>query len=1138
MVIILGFIRCAAKEPNILPARKVLIFSKTKRWNHASIPAGIQAIEKLGAENGFRVDSTTDSTWFSDGRLKNYDAIIFLSTTGSVLNANQQAAFKRYIQSGGGFVGIHSAAATEYDWPWYNQLLGAYLSSHPLNPGVRKAVVDVIDHVHPATIGLPEHWERADEWYNYRSIYPGIKVLAVLDENTYEGGTNGSNHPIAWYHEFDGGRAFYTGGGHEDSAFAEPLFLTHLLGGIRYAMGTGVRDYSTARAVTEPEENRLVKTVLVDNLHQPMELAVADDGGIFFTELATGRLLRFDPKTGTTVVVHQFKVCTTGGTGMIGVALDPHFTTNRFLYLYYSPPAEGESIHFNLSRFTVTGRNTIEPSSEKILLQVPVQEKSGSHHGGSLAWDREGNLYLSTGDSTPPVPAAGYAPLDERPGHSGEDSQRSAANSNDFKGKILRIHPEANGTYTIPPGNLFPAGMSGTKPEIYIMGCRNPYRITVNPKTSVLYWGEPGPDAGVDSARGPRGYDEFNQARKAGNFGWPYFIGNNFPYPRWDYSTGKAGPLFDPAAPVNRSPSSTGLVNLPPAMPAMIWYPYAASPEFPELGEGGRCAMAGEFYRFNPLASSPNKIPEYYDGALFVFDWMRNWIFALRFDRKENYVRSEPFMMAGGDFRRPIDLAFGPDGVMYLLEYGSVYGVDNPDARLVKIEYVAGARPPIARAAVVDPEATAAAQDFNRRIHLTSEEIKPLPVLSLEAVGAAPLTLTFSAMGSHLPDPSDDDRLTYEWRFDGAQVGATEPVVAHSFSEPGIYSVMLKAKSESGLVGTDTLAVRVGNAKPRVKIISSDNQSFFWEGKTFHYTVEVNDQEDGSPRTGIAVNFAYEREPRPAGNDDGSGGATAPFMEYPPIAASDCRACHTVDAKSVGPAFMSVAQKYHSQPGAVSILAKKIIAGGAGNWGAIPMSAHPQLATEDAEAIVRYILSLADDDNRISNLPVQSAVSFDRHKPNELRGVYQLTASYTDKGGGGMDPLTGRATLTFRSAKVRTALADAHEGFERFRNSLAPGNNKSVIFLKSIDLTGIRRFVYEYSSLNRNGEIETHLDSFAGPVIARVAYQPTGGWNKNQFLTATLETPVTGRHNLYFVVRKRDLPDDQIINFMSIQFEE
>ena len=168
MVIILGFIRCAAKEPNILPARKVLIFSKTKRWNHASIPAGIQAIEKLGAENGFRVDSTTDSTWFSDGCLKNYDAIIFLSTTGSVLNANQQAAFKRYIQSGGGFVGIHSAAATEYDWPWYNQLLGAYLSSHPLNPGVRKAVVDVIDHVHPATIGLPEHWERADEWYNYR----------------------------------------------------------------------------------------------------------------------------------------------------------------------------------------------------------------------------------------------------------------------------------------------------------------------------------------------------------------------------------------------------------------------------------------------------------------------------------------------------------------------------------------------------------------------------------------------------------------------------------------------------------------------------------------------------------------------------------------------------------------------------------------------------------------------------------------------------------------------------------------------------------------------------------------------------------------------------------------------------------
>ena len=149
----------------------------------------------------------------------------------------------------------------------------------------------------------------------------------------------------------------------------------------------------------------------------------------------------------------------------------------------------------------------------------------------------------------------------------------------------------------------------------------------------------------------------------------------------------------------------------------MIWYPYAASKEFPELGEGGRSAMAGEFYTYNDN-SSPSKFPEYYDGALFVFDWMRNWVLALRFDEDENYQRSEPFMAANGDFRRPIDLAFGKDGVMFMLEYGSVYGADNDDARLVKIEYSTGNRPPVAKAGVVDSVATA---EKDKKVFLTSE---------------------------------------------------------------------------------------------------------------------------------------------------------------------------------------------------------------------------------------------------------------------------------------------------------------------------------------------------------------------------------------------------------------------------------
>jgi len=213
---------------------KVLVFSKTKGFHHESIPEGIAAIEKLGKENNFEVDTTTNSDYFTDENLKQYSAVIFLSTTGDVLNEAQQKAFEHFIEAGGGYVGIHAAADTEYDWPWYNKLAGAYFLSHPKQ---QKAVILVKDKSHKSTSFLPDRWERFDEWYNYKSIQPDIKVLALLDESSYEGGKNGAYHPIAWYHSFDGGRAFYTGGGHTAESFSEPLFLQHLAGGIQYAMG-------------------------------------------------------------------------------------------------------------------------------------------------------------------------------------------------------------------------------------------------------------------------------------------------------------------------------------------------------------------------------------------------------------------------------------------------------------------------------------------------------------------------------------------------------------------------------------------------------------------------------------------------------------------------------------------------------------------------------------------------------------------------------------------------------------------------------------------------------------------------------------------------------------------------------------
>jgi len=213
---------------------KVLVFCKTAGFHHNSIAVGVPAIMKLGAENGFEVDSTTNAEKFTTANLKQYAAVIFLSTTGNVLNDAQQTAFEQYIKAGGGFVGVHAATDTEYDWAWYGKLVGAYFKSHPKQ---QEAVLHVVDRDFIATKHLPADWKRWDEWYNYKWIADDLHVLIKIDEKSYTGGENGDNHPMAWYHNFDGGRAFYTELGHTDESYADPLYLKHLLGGIQYAIG-------------------------------------------------------------------------------------------------------------------------------------------------------------------------------------------------------------------------------------------------------------------------------------------------------------------------------------------------------------------------------------------------------------------------------------------------------------------------------------------------------------------------------------------------------------------------------------------------------------------------------------------------------------------------------------------------------------------------------------------------------------------------------------------------------------------------------------------------------------------------------------------------------------------------------------
>ncbi|SEA10969.1 ThuA domain-containing protein [Pedobacter hartonius] len=226
----------AALSSNNLYAQKyrVLIFSKTAGFHHQSIAEGVPAIQKLGIENKFGVDTTTDSTQFTAANLKKYAAVVFLSTTGNVLGDEEQKAFEQYIRAGGGFVGVHAATDTEYDWPWYGKLVGAYFLKHPAQ---QMATLHVIDRKSIATKHLPATWARKDEWYNFKDINPDLKVLIELDEDSYTGGSNGAHHPMAWYHSYDGGRAFYTGLGHVEASYTDPMFLKHLLGGIQYAAG-------------------------------------------------------------------------------------------------------------------------------------------------------------------------------------------------------------------------------------------------------------------------------------------------------------------------------------------------------------------------------------------------------------------------------------------------------------------------------------------------------------------------------------------------------------------------------------------------------------------------------------------------------------------------------------------------------------------------------------------------------------------------------------------------------------------------------------------------------------------------------------------------------------------------------------
>ena len=979
---------------------KVLVFSKTMGFKHASIPAGMAAIEKLGSENGFEVDTTKNAEMFNEDNLKQYAAIIFLSTTGNILDAKQEAAFERYIQAGGGYVGVHAAADTEYDWGWYNKLAGAQFLSHPA--GTPEADFIIKDNGHISTKMFTDSvWHRTDELYNYKRINPDVNVLMTLDESTYEGGENGDFHPIAWYHDFDGGRAFYTGGGHTDESFSEELFLKHLLGGIQYAIGENEHlDYGKAVNQTPPDVNRFSKIALVGGgeFFEPTEMTILPNSDVLIAQ-RRGEIMLYSDATKELTEVAKLDVyhqtLNTPGVnaeeGLMGLQKDPNYATNNWIYVYYAPTGD-EQVN-RLSRFKFKD-GVFDLSSEQKILDVGSDREICCHTGGSIAFGGDGLLYLSTGDNSTPFNEkdvkyvnSGYAPLNDLPGKKQYDARRSSGNTNDLRGKILRIKVNEDGSYDIPQGNLFPEGTAKTRPEIYTMGHRNPYRISVDPKKGHLFWGEVGPDARADSigTRGPRGYDEMNLALKAGNFGWPLFIGDNYAYRDYNYATGETGKAFDPMKPINDSRNNTGLRELPPTNPAYIYYPYDETPSFPQVGTGGRNAMAGPTY-YSDMYENGGGLPPYYDGKTIIYEWMRGWMMAVSLFEDGSFNKMEPFA-SDINVNNLIDMELGPDGRMYLLEYGSGWFQKNDDSGLGYIEFNGGNRPPVIDHLIVNNDS-----------------------------GKLPFSVTAKVEAEDL----EGDTISYIWDFgNGETKETTEPEITYSYASAGEYKISVEVKDDKG-EGTksEALTLVAGNSRPEIAIdLSGGNSSFFIAGTPINYKVSVTDP-DGNEDidlNNVFVSVDYLEGMDEVNKSMGHQRVSAAVTGKALTLGMDCKTCHKENGKSIGPSYLEVAEKYKNDRNALGYLQKKIVEGGSGVWGEVAMAAHPNITNNETRQIALYIRSLVTDETKQKSLPLEGSIV---PKPSPTDNVMVLTASYTDKGAGGVRPLTGVKSVTLQGSTV------------------------------------------------------------------------------------------------------------------------
>jgi cytochrome c len=675
----------------------------------------------------------------------------------------------------------------------------------------------------------------------------------------------------------------------------------------------------TAGNVPIPDQSRFQKVTLNDRPGEPMSLAVLPDSRVLHSA-RTGEIRIHNPRTGLNTLVADMKLAPKGlyqhdEEGMQGVAVDPDFSENRWVYVYYSPKLntpvdipgtginEGDApetldtaedrarlaqfaaspttAYLQLSRFklvngaapgtTGTGGATgarLDFSTEQEILRVPSDRGLCCHVGGQIEFDGAGNLYLSTGDDTNPFQSAGYTPLDDRPNRNPAfDARRTAGNTNDLRGKVLRIRVGENGGYTIPNGNMFRRGLAQTRPEIYVMGLRNPFRFAVNKTNGHIYLGDYSPDANkADPARGPAGTGRWMLITRPANYGWPFCMAPDLPYVDHDFTpdAAQSGDEFNCNRTINDSLHNTGQRVLPQVVRPDVIYSYPASDPglFPELLEqrdgDGIGPMGGPAYQFDRTNRSPNRFPRSFHGQPIFYEWTRDHAKLFELNRPNGTRLEQIHNLFGGQHNdddpddlanpnivldNPMDMEFGPDGALYVLEYGTGYFAELPAAQLARIDFVRG-------------------NEYTPEV-----EVAATPSTAL----TAPLEVQFSSAGTQDPD---GDRIAYAWDFDSnGTVDSREANPTFTYTAKGVYEATLRVTDSTGRSASSSAQVTVGNQAPTVEVTAVSTTPPFNFGDTVTFTVTVtDDQPVDCSRVSVGYVLGHDQHGHPQTSTSGCTG--------------------------------------------------------------------------------------------------------------------------------------------------------------------------------------------------------------------------------------------------------------------------